>query len=129
MALRAPTTLEPRRPTCVRPVPVVPRRGPRAAVSRALSRCIQRERVLLALILFEHLTPAEAASVLDIPVARIERAYAALLADLRDVLARRVARPPSAGSRSSTDTRPAAGARRARAPRPQTPAARLRRAS
>jgi len=91
-----------------RPV-VTPRRGPRAAVARALSRCATRERVLLALILFEHLTPAEAASVLDVPATRIERAYAALLAELREVLAVR--------------------APRVRARTLATPSARLRRAS
>ena len=114
MAAHAPVLLELPRPVAE------PRRGPRAAVARALSRCATRERVLLALILFEHLTPAEAASVLDVPVARIERAYAALLAELRDLLARRVSRvrPRTAAPRGGA----------AREPRPAVPA-RLRRAS
>jgi DNA-directed RNA polymerase specialized sigma24 family protein len=91
---------------------LAPTRGPiatprderRAALARALSHCATNERVLLALLLFERLTPAEAASVLDLPAARIERSYAALLASLRRVLG-------------------------ARAPRPVTPELRLRKAS
>jgi hypothetical protein len=58
----------------------------REALARALSRCPLRERVLLALLLFERLTPAEAADVLDLPAARVERSYAALLAELRRVV-------------------------------------------
>jgi DNA-directed RNA polymerase specialized sigma24 family protein len=96
--------LEPRE----RPV-VQPRPDRRDLVARALSDCAARERVLLALLLFERLTAAEAARVLDVPVARIERSYAALLARLR-----RVVPGP---------------ARRSRAPRFATPDARLRRAS
>jgi len=88
-----------------RPV-AAPRRD---AVARALSACAARERVLLALLLFERLTPAEAASVLGVPATRIERAYAALLAQLRGLLGGSV--PPVS------------------APRFATPAARLRRAS
>jgi DNA-directed RNA polymerase specialized sigma24 family protein len=78
-------------------------------VARALSGCATRERVLLALLLFERLTPAEAASVLGVPAMRIERAYAALLSQLRELLG---------GS-----------APRASVPRFATPSARLRRAS
>jgi DNA-directed RNA polymerase specialized sigma24 family protein len=85
------------------------RNGRREAVARALSGCAVRERVLLALLLFERLTPAEAASVLDVPAARIERVYAALLGQLRERLGAR--------------------ALRASAPRFATPSARLRRAS
>jgi DNA-directed RNA polymerase specialized sigma24 family protein len=86
-----------------------PRHDRREAVARALSGCAARERVLLALLLFERLTPAEAASVLGVPAAHIERAYAALLAQLRDLLG---GRAPRVG-----------------APRFATPAARLRRAA
>jgi len=91
-----------------RPV-AVPRHDRREAVARALSGCATRERVLLALLLFERLTPAEAASVLGVPATRIERAYAALLSQLRELLG---------GS-----------APRASVPRFATPSARLRRAS
>jgi DNA-directed RNA polymerase specialized sigma24 family protein len=70
-----------------------PRCGPRAAVARALSCCAARERVLLALLLFERLTPAEAASVLDVPAWRIERAYASLLVELRESLGTRAPYP------------------------------------
>ena len=87
----------------------VPRNDRREAVARALSGCATHERVLLALLLFERLTPPEAASVLGVPAARIERAYAALLSQLRGLLG---GRAPRAG-----------------APRFATPAARLRRAS
>ena len=91
-----------------RPVTAL-RRDRREAVARALSGCAARERVLLALLLFERLTPAEAANVLGVPAARIERAYAALLSQLRELLG---------GS-----------APRVSVPRFATPAARLRRAS
>jgi DNA-directed RNA polymerase specialized sigma24 family protein len=91
-----------------RPVAVA-RRDQREAVARALSGCAARERVLLALLLFERLTTAEAAIVLGIPAARIERAYAALLSQLRELLGGR--------------------ALRASVPRFATPTARLRRAS
>ena len=95
-------------PPSRRPV-AAPRHGRREAVARALSGCAARERVLLALLLFERLTPAEAASVLGVPASRIERAYAALLSQLRELLC---------GS-----------APRASVPRFATPTARLRRAS
>jgi len=95
-------------PPGVRPV-TAPRHDRREAVARALSGCAASERVLLALLLFERLTPAEAASVLDVPAARIERAYAALLSELRGL----------SGGRAP----------RLRAPRFATPTARLRRAS
>jgi DNA-directed RNA polymerase specialized sigma24 family protein len=91
-----------------RPV-AAPRHDRREAVARALSACAARERVLLALLLFERLTPAEAASVLEVPAARIERSYAALLTQLRELLG---GRAPRAG-----------------VPRFATPTARLRRAS
>lgn len=86
-----------------------PRHDRREAVARALSSCAASERVLLALLLFERLTPAEAASVLDVPAARIERAYAALLAQLGRMPGGRVPRVS--------------------VPRFATPTARLRRAS
>ncbi|HVP14653.1 MAG TPA: hypothetical protein VMS88_03855, partial [Terriglobales bacterium] len=82
MGSRAPVSAAPARPIAV------PRRDSRAVVSRALARCAARERVLLALLLFERLTPAEAASVLEVPRATIERAYASLLGELRDCLRR-----------------------------------------
>ncbi len=84
-----------------------PRDRHRAALARALSRCPVRERVLLALLLFERLTPAEAASVLDLPPARVERSYASLLAELRRVVrsgavqAPRFAVPPARVRRAS----------------------------
>ena len=99
------------------------RRGPavrsatdaRRCLGRALGRCAARERVLLALILFERLTFAEAADALGVPVRRISRLYALLLSDLRGALA---------GQRA-----PAAGGSRVARPRQAAPAARLRRAS
>jgi DNA-directed RNA polymerase specialized sigma24 family protein len=101
-------------PARSRPI-AVPRNDPRKTVCRALSRCAARDRVLLALLLFERLTPAEAATVLGIPVSRIERAYLALLRDLRAT----VGRP-----RTRTQVLIGPGA-----PRFSTPAAGLRRAS
>jgi DNA-directed RNA polymerase specialized sigma24 family protein len=86
-----------------------PRRDRREAVARALSGCAAHERALLALLLFERLTPAEAASVLGVPAARIERAYAALLSQLRRLIggsvprvgARRFATPTACLRRAS----------------------------
>jgi DNA-directed RNA polymerase specialized sigma24 family protein len=95
-------------PASRRPV-AVPRHDRRAAVARALSACAASERVLLALLLCERLTPTEAASVLGLPAARVERAYASLLTQLRESLRGR--------------------ALRTGVPRFATPTARLRRAS
>jgi len=95
-------------PSSRRPV-AAPRQDLREALARALSGCAARERVLLALLLFERLTPAEAAGVLGVPVARIERAYAALLSQLRE--------------------RVGGSVPRLSVPRFATPAARLRRAA
>jgi DNA-directed RNA polymerase specialized sigma24 family protein len=95
-------------PVSRRPV-AVPRHDRRAAVARVLSGCAASERVLLALLLFERLTPAEAASVLGVPAGRIERAYVSLLTQLRQSLRGRALPRP--------------------APRFATPTARLRRAS
>jgi DNA-directed RNA polymerase specialized sigma24 family protein len=90
-----------------RPI-AVPRHDRREALARALSACAARERVLLALLLFERLTPSEAASVLGVPAARIERAYAALLSQLRTLIggvpragARRFATPTACLRRAS----------------------------
>lgn len=105
-----------------RPV-AVPRHDPREAVARALSCCVERERVLLALILFERLTPVEAARALDVPAARIERSYAALLVELRRSLGECGLRPLDR-SRSTDRTEG-----RASLPRPVAAAAPLRRAS
>ena len=104
MGARASAPPAPRRPVAV------PRHDRRAVVARVLSGCAASERVLLALLLFERLTPAEAAMVLGVPAGRVERAYASLLARLREPLRGR------AMSRA-TDSRFA------------TPTARLRRAS
>lgn len=95
-------------PALRRPV-AAPRDDRRTAVARALSDCAATERVLLALLLYERLTPAEAATVLGLPAPRLERAYASLLARLGESLH--------------------GGAFRKGAPRFATPTARLRRAS
>ena len=54
----------------------------RRRVARALSRCAASERVLLALLLFERLTVAEAAEALSVPLAHVEARFEALLAEL-----------------------------------------------
>jgi DNA-directed RNA polymerase specialized sigma24 family protein len=54
----------------------------RRRLYRALSRCAVEERVLLALLLFERLTPAEAAEALSISVADVESRFDHLLAEL-----------------------------------------------
>lgn len=55
----------------------------RRRLSRALSRCAPDERVLLALLLFERLTPAEAALALDVPCSAVESRLDTLMAELR----------------------------------------------
>ena len=55
----------------------------RRRLSRALSRCAPDERVLLALLLFERLTPEEAALALDVPCPAIESRLDTLMAELR----------------------------------------------
>ncbi len=48
----------------------------------ALEHCAPRERMMLALLLVERLTPAEAARALRLPEASITARYRALLAEL-----------------------------------------------
>jgi DNA-directed RNA polymerase specialized sigma24 family protein len=54
----------------------------RRRLADALERCERRERMMLALLLVERLTPAEAARALGLPVAGVTRRYRALLAEL-----------------------------------------------
>ncbi len=48
----------------------------------AIEHCAPRERMMLALLLVERLTPAEAAETLRLPAASVTRRYRALLAEL-----------------------------------------------
>ena len=57
----------------------------RQRVASALESCGERERVILALLLLERLTPGQAAEVLGITVARLLRTYRDVIADLERV--------------------------------------------
>ena len=82
----------------------------RARLARALRGCGERERLALALLLHERLTPGEAAAALGLRPAEVQAAYRAALAELRRALrGRRAARPSRALARRAA----AAAARRA----------------
>jgi DNA-directed RNA polymerase specialized sigma24 family protein len=73
-----------------------PRTGEsRRRVAAALARSTVRERLVLALLLYERLTPGEVASALGCPVAEVERTYRLLLASLRVAMRRPVSGRPS----------------------------------
>ncbi len=55
----------------------------RERVAEAFERLSPHERVLLALLLVERLTPAEAAEAMGMPIERLSRAARELLAELR----------------------------------------------
>ena len=85
-----------------------PRRPARHRVAAALARRGTRERLVLALLLYERLYPIEVANALGISLRQVERTYDTLLTELRGPSAR--------------------GARRSRA-RSAPPAARVRKAA
>ena len=60
-----------------------PRRPARDRVAAALARRGARERLVLALLLYERLYPIEVADALGISLRRVERTYDALLTELR----------------------------------------------
>lgn len=62
--------------------PVLDDVGLRRRLLEALQHCAPRERMMLALLLVERLTPAEAARALRVTEASIVRRYRALLAEL-----------------------------------------------
>src|SRR5207247_666802 len=57
--------------------------GGRGRVAAALARRGARERLVLALLLYERLLPVEVADALNLSVRQVERTYDALLAELR----------------------------------------------
>jgi len=79
------------RPRLVRPAkraPVAPRARARARLAAALARRAAHERDLLALLLVERLTPAEAADALGISARALRRTFAAVMAGLEAELRR-----------------------------------------
>ena len=60
-------------------------RAARLRIAEALHGCGEEERAVLAMLLVERLTPAEAAAVLGCSVNEVTRTFRALLADLRKV--------------------------------------------
>jgi DNA-directed RNA polymerase specialized sigma24 family protein len=66
-----------------RPAPAAERRR---LIRGALAGCPLRQRLVLALLLYERLSPAEAADALGCPEREVLRAYRALLAELRGVM-------------------------------------------
>jgi DNA-directed RNA polymerase specialized sigma24 family protein len=94
----------PRRPRGLKRAPaavrdLATREAGRERVRVALERCAEHERAVLALMLFERLTPAEAANALGVQVSELLRAYDSLMRDLRRALKGLRFRPP--GSRSN----------------------------
>jgi DNA-directed RNA polymerase specialized sigma24 family protein len=99
LQLRAAT--RPRRGTQAPALPLVETRV-RARVAGALRVCSAREQLVLVLLLYERLTPAEAATALGLTPRQVERAYHAALADLRRALrGPRTGRPSRAIARRS----------------------------
>jgi len=75
------------------------RRPARNRVAAALARRGARERLVLALLLYERLYPIEVASTLGISLRQVERTYDCLLAELRRPGARANGRAASTPSR------------------------------
>ena len=71
------------RTTPAKPHLVVIEHPGRPRVASALARCTPSQRTMLALMLLERMTTVEAAATLGIPVEEFERAYRALMLDLR----------------------------------------------
>ena len=69
-----------------------PRRPARNRVAAALARRGARERLVLALLLYERLYPIEVADALGISLRQVERTYDALLTELRGPIERGAAR-------------------------------------
>ena len=65
-----------------------PRRPARHRVAAALARRGTRERLVLALLLYERLYPIEVANTLGISLRQVERTYDTLLTELRRSVAR-----------------------------------------
>jgi DNA-directed RNA polymerase specialized sigma24 family protein len=55
-------------------------------VAGALRACTAREQLVLVLLLYERLTPHEAAQALGLTARQVERAYHAAFADLQSAL-------------------------------------------
>lgn len=58
----------------------------RTRIAGALRQCTPREQLVLVLLLYERLTPTEAAVALGLTPRQVERAYHAALADLQRAL-------------------------------------------
>ena len=84
-----------------------PRRPARHRVAAALARRGTRERLVLALLLYERLYPIEVANALGISLRQVERTYDTLLTELRGPAAR------GAGRSRVRSTPPAARVRKA----------------
>ena len=81
--------------------------SPRARIAAALACCSATERHIVALLLEERLDAAETAEALGLPLDHVLKVLAALLDELRRVLAGRRFRRP-AGSASAPRLRSAA---------------------
>ena len=86
------------------PLPLPILNASRARIASALRSCTARERLALALLLYERLTPAEAGAALGLSPRAVERAYRAALRELRVALrGRRPARLSRALARRAAD--------------------------
>jgi len=82
------------------------RRPARHRVAAALARRGARERLVLALLLYERLYPIEVADALGISLRQVERTYDCLLAELRRPIGR--ANGSASARSAATRTRRAA---------------------
>jgi DNA-directed RNA polymerase specialized sigma24 family protein len=91
MKLAAPARMELRAATRrSRAATIVPTPGAspvaRGRIAGALRACTVREQLVLVLLLYEQLTPSEAAATLGLTPRQVERAYFTALADLQCAL-------------------------------------------
>jgi DNA-directed RNA polymerase specialized sigma24 family protein len=91
MKLAAPARMQLRavtRPRRSAPAVATPAANPgaRGRIAGALRACTLREQLVLVLLLYEQLTPSEAAATLGLTPRQVERAYFTALADLQCAL-------------------------------------------
>ena len=85
-----------------------PRRPARHRVAAALARRGTRERLVLALLLYERLYPIEVANALGISLRQVERTYDTLLTELRGPVARGAGRSRARSTPAAARVRKAA---------------------
>ena len=78
----------------------------RRRIAQALARRAARERLMLALLLYERMRPTEVADVMGVSPRQVGRTYDAMIAELQQSIGRRARRSlASRGRNSTTGTR------------------------